>query len=675
MQKPESTSKSRIRGGLALPLVILLLLVGGGILFALHKVVQSYRHQSTRFRDGEIAYFAARSALSLVEAQIEEVLQGKPPPPGPGRDFYDLLRLSPAGDLAGIDEGLPLPQAEDIFPPGIEGWLDAEVQILESTALDVPRPVGLPPDPREKRGVLEIHCKAEVGNTIRRMVVRRRFRVQSNLPPVLGRFSVLFGELLGTPEDLNALTYSPRLGLTHRSISRKLSWPIQVYPLPYQESDQAPLERYQDDPDQVVREGGWVALLGERPWVLNLCFGPGEKQALEEGFLVRNFPAVHPIPGTSLYGKTYRLGFARDILDLPLFHPELRAEIPDGSSLLRLSGDSRHPMPAVVLGRVFRRFLQFTKVSASEAGPFTSVHSARDVDTAEQLSVLSEQVSGGDEALLKTVMAQPVLEPYNRSFDAILSDQSLRQEGGRIDPRDTPFSPPNRLPDLAYDWVAASSGSGQGHLYPARTSAEGEAPPGAYALFNDGGDEFFRGELTGLLDQLGDYLAQSAVEVLSPDAGPSVRDQFDQNFLQGDDLSLSGILHLKTDRINLGPFHVVRGGTILVDGDVQVLGPITTARGETLSIVSRKGTLKIENPEPIAAQLISLEGQIHPSDQGLDVRGGLIARHFEVYPWLDLQGLGRVVYDPRLNPAREATRLPQLRVHLDPRREVVLKRR
>ena len=126
-------------------------------------------------------------------------------------------------------------------------------------------------------------ARARVGAATRTLVVRRPFRSFYRLPPLLGRFSLLMGELAGGPEGANALTYTPKLGLFQRSASGALGWPLQVYPLPPTGDGRSPAERWGPDPVAPLRLGGWVGLLGETPWILNVTFGPDLTKFVREG--------------------------------------------------------------------------------------------------------------------------------------------------------------------------------------------------------------------------------------------------------------------------------------------------------------------------------------------------------------------------------------------------------
>jgi hypothetical protein len=121
--------------------------------------------------------------------------------------------------------------------------------------------------------------------------------------------------------------------------------------------------------------------------------------------------------------------------------------------------------------------------------------------------------------------------------------------------------------------------------------------------------------------------------------------------------------------------HVARGGTVAVDDDVEVRGPITVAPGEALAIVSLNGNVLIQDNEEIDAYLVACNGQVLPSPAGMDVRGGVAARGFDPRLWMGGRGVRRIVYDDRVDPAFTEARLNQFRVHLGEERQVLLERR
>lgn len=662
------------RRGFAFPLVLVMALVMAGVLFALDRVVRGYRNQTHRYRDGEVAFYLARSALDSAERAAEVLLEQGPPPPGPAREIYDRVLLSSAQDLDGAVEVLDLPYLERLIPPHVSGEVRVEMKFYGVEPLGLSLPPGWIPSPWEKRGMVEFQAVAVVGSTRRVLAVRRPFRIQERIPTLLGRFSLLLGKNQGTPEDLNALTYVPRLGLFHRSVSRELSWPVTVFSLPSDGRDRTPFQRFGGDPLEAARRGGWVALLGDKPWVLNLTFGPGESSTLEEGFLVRNFESIHTLPGLSKTLKTSRFGLARDLLALPMFSQATWANVPDGSSLFHLSGETRNPTPSLVLGRVFRRFGTFSKVADSRQGPFVSIPELDSDREAEVLQRLDEFLPGIDRDLAAKVQARLEVESYNRSYDAVVSDRTRRDSEGRVVPNETPFLPEPYLSQGLGPELEPFPQGPRNYLYPDPQATSSEYA-GGVRIRDDGGQTLFEGSLDELLPALGESLAQRSMWVLEPEQGKSSGEIFQERFQRGGELFLRGTVRLPMAAASLGPFHVRRGGTILVDGKAEIHGPITVAPGEALAIVARQGPLVIANEHPIAAILACTEGEVQPTPRGMDVRGSVVAGSFDVLPWIGLKGAGQIVYDPRLNPSRRAGRAHQTRVFLEDRREVVLRRR
>jgi hypothetical protein len=650
----------------------------GSVLFVLNRAVTSYQNRSTRFRDGEIAYYAARSGLTLAERILEGVAGRPGRQAGNLRDLYDLMVSSRPEDLNGSEDEITLPFAERLLPETVEGEVEAVVRFRNVASLLRNLPPGYLPDPREKRGILELECRAQVGAAERRLIVRRDFHVMGAQLPVVGRFSLLLGELLGGQNFVNALTYSPKLGLFLRSVSRKVAWPLQVYPLPVDtEEDLAPpAQRFATDPLRPLKEGGWVGLFGATPWVMNVCFGSGSGSPSEQGYLLRNFESVVPSTHfTGLYEKVTRLGYTRDITRLPMFAAYESETIPDGASLLQLAGDSRYRTPPVVLGRAFRRFLSFSKLGTTADGDFTSFHGVAETDFEAARMAFQNIVPGGDYASYQNIMARSVVEPFNRSYDFVVTDAETLDEEGRVLPGATPWSPGRFLQASEIAPYLQPIGSGpENFLYPDPTRREEEKRSGGIVLGTEEGESFYQGHPADILPGLRELaLARSLAEVRRT-ATLSAEDEFKRRFLVDSKLDLGLPLHLQSQRLTLGPLHVLHGGTLAVDGDIEVAGPLTTARGEILTLVSLNGSIRVRNEAPIAASLIACQGQVLPSSRGLDVRGQIVAAQFDVASWLEGTGARRIVYDPRLNPALRENQNAQYRILIGGERRVVFRR-
>lgn len=666
------------RKGFALPAVVVVALILGGILFALDRVVTGFRNRSTRFRDGEMAFYAAHGGLRIGERVLEQLARGRPREAGPMRDLYDLIVRSRPADLDGGEDSFEIPFQERLLPGDIDGEVTLAVRFRDLRPVLGALPPGFQPDPVEKRGILELESRARVRGTTRRFLLRRDFVSQYTLPPLLGRFALVFGEQLGGAETTNALTYSPRLGVFQRSVSRSLGWPLQVYPLPPSQlaTPPPPAVRFAADPLASVRRGGWVGLFGENPWVMNLTFGAGDGSPLEEGRLIRNFSAVQPASGASgVYLETRRIGFARDILELPMFVEVERGEIPDGSSVLHLTGDAREPSPPLVLGRAYRRYLSYSKVGTDPDGPFTSLHAVPAARFDEVRAVFQGVVGGGDYDAYRGWMARSVVEPYNRTYDFVVTDGETRDDAGRVLPGDSPFHPARALlaPDVA-PYLAPASGAPSDFLYP-DPARQGEARAGgAVAIADAEGTPLYQGSPEDILPGLAEMLPARAVLTYEAGGDFEAAELFRRSHVADGKLKLGTVVHVRADRVALGPFHVERGGTLLVDGEVQLTGPITTAKGETLAIISLGEDVLVLDEQPIAAMVVSLAGSVRPSARGLDIRGGLIGARFDVLEWVNGKGARRIVYDPRLNPAIPEQRAAQYRFYLGGDRRMVVRR-
>ncbi len=673
--RPGAGPRSTTRSGYALPLVLVLALVIAGLIHAVHTVVSGYRDHTSLFRDGEIAFHAASGGLALVERGLEALFSGPPPLDDAERELFEFVTRSLPSDLDRHEEVLRPALLADLVPRDTDGTVGAKLRFLEVRPLEIPIPAGFRADPYDKTGILEIEVEARVGAAIRRLSVRRPFRSFYRLPPVAGRFSLLLGELVGDSEAANVLAYAPRFGMFHRAGTRDLAWPLTVYPMAAPAEPRTPRSRFGDDPALPVAQGGWIGLLGPTPWVLALAFGPGLASPMEEGFLVRNFEATYPskvLPGT--WEKGARHGYARDVLDLPVFTGLGGAEIPEASSILHLAGDSRHRVPPVVLGRAYRRFLAWSKLGRSPDGPFTSLAAVPDeAGFAEVADVFALAGGSGGFARYQELMARSVLEPANRSYDFAVSDDETVGETGRIEAGETPFTPKRHLTaDALRPYLAPAAGGSPGFMYPALDA------PAAPAVRIGTEDEatLFEGPPDLLSEGLATLVEARAVwkVVATPEA--TAEEHFRRRFLaDGRTLRIGTTVHVATERLVLGELEIERGGTLSVDGELVIGGPVIARPGEALALVSLRGNVTVAGPHPIQAALVACAGEVVPSPAGLDLRGALVSRRFDPARWLSPRAPSRVVWDEALNPARVEFRAHQFRVHLGSDREVLVERR
>lgn len=666
------------RRGYALPLVVVLALVLGGILWAVNTVVTGYRHQATRFRDGEVAHHAATGALALAEATLEAVFDGSFPEEPAARELFEYVTRSLPGDLDGHTEMFSHPALAWLVPRGLDGDVVVHLRFRDVRPLKVPVPAGYVRDPYDKEGTLEVESWARVGGAYRGLTVRRPFRSLYRLPPVLGRFALLAGELSGTSEAANALTYAPRVGLFQRPGDAGLAWPLVVYPLPAENDGATSASRWKGRALEPVARGGWVGLLGSTPWVLNTTFGPGLGSPLEEGVALRNYEAVVAsgvVAGA--YEKVRRVGFARNILDLPVFSDVEAGTVPAAASLLHLGGDAREPMPPVVLGPVFRRYLTWSKLGPSPEGPFTSLHAVNEDDFEHVEETFRRAGGRGGYPAYARLMARSVLEPYNRTYDYLVTADEVVTGEGRVEPGDTPFTPARHLAgDAGAPWIRPGPRAGEDFLYPSRARAEAAGRGTPVRIGTEEDAALFEGTPDLLLEGLAVQAEARAVWRVEAAGDRDAATIFRERFLaDGRTLRLGTSVHVVGDALGLGDLEVAVGGTVVVDGDLTVSGPIRTAPGEALALVSLRGDIRVTDAQPIRAMLIACEGEVIPPQTGMDVRGMVATRRFDPARWTASRGAYRIVYDPVLNPAPNRERARQLRVHLGRERTLLVERR
>jgi hypothetical protein len=660
---------------LLVPVVLLVLLT---LLFTVNYLTRTQYHRGHAYRAGQEALYLAEGGLTLARAWLGSA---------DGKALVARMTSLAVEQLAADGPAVQVELEEELELPGLgvltagfpETSVNARIRLTtrRGTALACPVP-GLAADPIETAAALELVSECRTKELVRRVRARFPARLVSSLPPLLTRFVLLVCESGAAAKAINCVDYDPETGQFRDAASGARTWPIEVCgareglsqslpPGSDQELECVAAENKTGDANggPAGERAGWVYLGGPDPWFLQLTFGSGTVNPLEEHGLLRRIAYVLPVSqlGAEFQEKLQLFGFARGIARLAMLgsagdrwtSPSTGEPVSERTALLHLSGNARMPAPTVVLGPVYRRFLAYSKVRKGNSGPFTSfVHAAGATEYA-RVAAPFEALTGQGYDAYRRVMARVAEEPYNRSHDYLSTSRGRAHAGpgSRIDPGDTPAVPERLLLARALEPTLVPAAPQPRFLYPAAQAGPSAALPVRILRRGPGGRQplLFAGD-PGKLEHYDDLLrARCTFEAPRTAVFTS---KFIRRTANGAELDLGGhAVHLGQSPFVLPAVRVVGGGTLVADGDVVLEGPVQTAPCEVLTIVSLRGSIRLQTPGPIHASLVALRGQLRPAPGGgLELHGALACRNLDNFAeFLQNAGPKRLVYDPRMDPA------------------------
>ena len=668
----EARPSNRARQLRAAACVLLALLAVG----ALVTVRRSERQELSahRFLHGEAALHLARAALAEAGwflAARELIV--------PGEEAADQLLKLPADQIGWFRE-IALPSRERLL-----AGLPGEASVSVTARLSGFRPLradaqcGVLGDAVEKRGSLLLVAEAACGLATRRLTVERTVTVVHVVPPVVGRF-VLFcrGQPPLPEEQLNCLSYDAGKSAFTTGDPPRPASPFVVRGAPVGGPGFFPGAAPSGGllsliPDASVagdlfRHVGWTYLGGPAPWILNLTFGPGIGNPLEEGLLLRRTAFVaqsKALPGCQ--EESHLLGFAKGLMDSPLFPAQERGpgsrarRLPEGTAVLHLAGDALHVTPPVVLGRVYRRYLRYIKLRRDQTQPFEAFPALPDSEAFDALGGRFAALTGQGWDEYQRLMPQAVVEPYMRSYDHLVTsrEQSAARRPTFILPGDTPGYPAAQLTAERVEDLVRPMGVNRPYfLYPApETSADGSGAPPATSVTllrpqGPGGSSqpVFKGDL-GSLERYGELMLARRTSELAQGTPREGLERFLARRNGRLELAVPGVVYLGRGDLELPRLYVRRGGQLIVEGNVTIAGGIETAPGEPLTLVSLSGDLRIATPERVRAALIAPNGRLRLTSGGdVELFGSVMVGSLDNLP-TDCAGTGshRLTWDPQLD--------------------------
>ncbi|MBI2945726.1 MAG: hypothetical protein HYY25_16145 [Candidatus Wallbacteria bacterium] len=639
------------RRGVLLPAAIVVLAIL--LLLASSRLLVSRQQFDTvvRLADHERAYQVAASAVALGQRQVGELLEflnDPDPATRPKRErappgLRDLVELV-VDDLGGLKAGLDCP-----LEPALMAHLRAlpDVESLElSLASAAPRPLyeggpaGLVPDSRELSHLLSLSAVAVVGRSRTRVVAFKEARVVNVLPPVLGKFSLF---LRGQRRE-------------DREGCRDSARPQGVECLPAQVLSGDALAQASGPADVALAlDGrGWVYLGGGEPWELGLAAGGGLAGHAAAG-LAAGEHEYELEPGSPLAARGDLAYYARaEPMAGELGGTETKealagrpAALYGRSATLNLHGSRELPSPSVICGRVVRRWALVqglvNRATATRA-PLPWLDEATFAQDrwpggarASTVAAIREQF-GGQHARYATRMSDLVVEPYNAG-NAFLMGLGAAAAGPVMAPA---------IPVLSSDRLAVDG-------RPA--DLLGTVAGAAWTLEDESGKELARDldlqafQDLEFLDRKAARSYESAAELLRECVRPgSAR------------LALPGVVRVAGNLALTRPLEVPRGGggLLLVDGDIRLAAELSVETNEPLTLVSLRGSVRVETAATISAGLVALAGQV-TLPESFDVRGPVAAGTLEVARTArDVRR--RIAWNPRFDPTSVAAREAAYRV-------------
>lgn len=635
----------RRRHGFFLQLALILITLFGIYVITYFAFMRSQTEISSRLLSGEIAHHVAQAGISLGISYFHNTKQPS--------ELFKVALARDAQAVNGMKEDVPVednPALQSILDDaGERASLKVELELdnfrpfyAQSTS-----PVGIEYGQIEKHGTLRVTSRATVGASKRTVVVLKDVKVIASVPYVLGKFTMFVKERLAN-QRLNGIAYD-KVDLASGQAKEGGT----LKPL-----------FFNHGPSTNVEEKGWV-FLGGGVYELNLTWGGnswGEQfLVLEKPWRITYDPnlAVGLPPGYELL--TLQRGFFdgikgdNNLFDNFDFSSPADNPIGNATNLIHLYGapDSNAvapgigPSPTIVLGRVYRRYLdlKYLRDLNTQKVAFLPYASVNDWSAAPPMPWPAEPpfdvrttVAQGEYPNYYPLMSKVRRESYNRGYDFVLSNGDLSPAKNLVDPQ--------RVKHL---------GNNPEFLYVGREN------DGSVILSGADGVKLFEGRLDNITTRH-QFLAERAVFTM-----PAAR--FSE-FAASTRKDVPGILHFKDGDVSIDrPLELDSGGIIVVSGNITIASGVKVKPfGRPLTLASLGGSITISTDSRIEACLMALDGTIN-KDPGvpLNISGGLVAKNLDFTDLCLSDQPGAVFYDPRLDSTAGAAN--RYSVHISDVRE------
>lgn len=615
---------------------------------------------------GEKAYHLAQAGVSAAVGYFANTKQ-------PSQLYREILAGRPPAELDGKTEALP-PDCEPlqklITAVRGEASVQVEMTLLAFTTFAPVAGTAVAPDPVEKRGILKITSTGEFSGSKRRIVSFKEVKVVTVLPYVMSKFTLFAVDRAGS-SDLNRVKVK-KVDLANTTVPP--------------ENQHAPLY-LKNGAGRNAEQNGWV-FLGGAPWKFNLQWGQNkwgdQFQLLKNGWeLARASSTATPLPasykllllqrGTFEGFRAENRLFAAFDFDQPV-PPETSGDpVTEFSGLLRpygappaATGDSEMDVsPTYVLGRAYRRFmnLRYIKRVADDRKVYLPYAPADTSDpngsglftTGLYAPPLPQGITdppGWPESQIKNdVFAN--LYPVYREYMSDVEEQPYNRAADFLD------DPQEVDPVRKLTPVRVQHGSGapsaSGFLYDA------DLNDGNVAIKTELGRELFKGALNQLVSE----------DLNIPERATFVGDASGfEDWLKRAPKTIPGIVYFRGGDVVIDrPLALKSGGILAVDGSITIAAPITVdPAGQPLSLVSLTGSITYAGTAPVQASLVALRGTLSrdPGAGPLDVFGNVVLGRLSLSELCEGKDMGRIVYDPRLDPTVTGAEQKSYSVQLSP---------
>ena len=694
--------------GFGLPGLIFLLMILAVMGIALFQLARQARRSSDWFFLAQIAYDLADSGAKRVMHSLQThggpgSIQGDPMQSGFQSLFQALSRAQPMSRSicflsTNRPESLsPHVEAQLRLHASLDPRLEVSVQVAELEPLWAGSLAGLPSDPREVRGRIQLNAWASVTNSIgicvtRSISIERGFKKISILPPLLGRFSLFVEQQ--SPQDINFVKVKRdtetgdghtapgpiplvvRSGLAGRAVEAGSNG-LNRSELTSAFKDSMFLDRQ-----------GWVYLgnPGAKPWKLRLAHGfsgEGESHLLpgyytramvngsksDEELFERRFQeafsrasrcsATLGSPGDGLYHLHHGFAEEYELIGLSPGRQYLvqgmdgrRAKLemgPGDASALRLFGTPAATSPTLVFGPVERVTMRKAVIQCTFGA--TDAMCMTPGRFIFPLLLLRDHIPTVREALLSTFGTPEQYEEYGPRISTTMFTQSLNvvldSNGGGyygtsgILHRSRRAVPKRAFTSVLLPWLGSIP------------NLDGLSQDAKRRLWSGDLDapRLFRGTLDGGMRAFYEALCTKAVVRVNPEAvGRKIR--------VGSALKVPGVTVVdQQEPLVLGLIDRVEAGGILVNrGPIHITGNILRgAAKEPLTLVSGSGDIVISpGVEIVEAYLVALCGKVRFSPTPVSIVGGLAAHELDVEGLRSLPAARTIRYAEDMDPTGSA---------------------
>lgn len=403
------------RRGFSIPLAVVFLFIAFLLGLGLFVMTRTQTSMSFHAHYNEVAFQMGESALDAALHHYGALLN---------RFDHELYRDL----LKNHDSEWSLPDfTPDQFPPlaGLMRDYPGLDLHVESSLLELsPIPSNVS-DPREKSGTLRLVAHVNYRNITKQLSTIRAFRYVNVIPPLAGRFTLFV-------KDARRESYN-NLKLTTDGMT----------------TGGRPLVLHNGRAENLL-QNGWIYLGGGR---VNLNLARGDKNFGEDFHLPPEITRSIFFPDQNYALLHANTGFFQTAGVESIFSRYPKKDTFNCSSL-RLFGcpaaSHGEASPTVVLGDVWRRYLQGAAIGSVKAGSIGKVAFMPWVINANQIPKALDFAPFLflSSNLYRIYMSQVREEPYNRSFDFVISGdqhptplllkQALKDRVGNIYPLDEP---------------------------------------------------------------------------------------------------------------------------------------------------------------------------------------------------------------------------------------------